>query len=186
MAEPVSSVLGPWSNFYALTGTSASALTGLMFVVITLVTGEERAPRSPDGISTFSTPTVLHFCAALLVSAILIAPWGSLLFPATLVALTGLYGVVYVLRVSSRARHLETYRPDFEDLCWYTILPLIAHFAMLAGAAMLFAAPAGAPYPIAGGVAFLILIGIRNAWDVVTFLAMDGLNQPRGPVDRSP
>lgn len=44
-----------------------------MFVVITLLTGKERPEGTEDGIATFNTPTVMHFAAALLVSAVLIA-----------------------------------------------------------------------------------------------------------------
>ncbi|MGH7728579.1 MAG: hypothetical protein ACREM2_07310 [Vulcanimicrobiaceae bacterium] len=74
MPEPATSLFAPWSSFYAMTGSSAAALTGLMFVVITLVTGEDRSRPSLEGISIFSTPTVLHFGSALLVSAVLNVP----------------------------------------------------------------------------------------------------------------
>ena len=178
MVETAPSVLAPWSSFYIITGSSAAALTGLMFVVITLVTGVERARRSRDGISTFSTPTVAHFCAALLVSLILSAPWRSLVHPATLLGLTGLSGVVYVLGVMYRTRRVTAYRADLEDWVWYSILPFVTYGAILAGAIMLVAIPAKAPFALAGGVALLIFIGIRNAWDVVTFLALGGPHEP--------
>jgi hypothetical protein len=165
--------LTPWSSFYVMAGSSAAALTGLMFVVITLVTGTERARRGRDGISTFSTPTVMHFCVALLVSAILCAPWHSLIYPGVLMALAGLYEVVYILRVTLRTRRLETYTPDIEDWAWYSVLPLIAYSAIFGGAAALEFVPRGALFVLAGGVLLLVFIGIRNAWDVVTFLAID-------------
>lgn len=85
--------LGPWGNFYVMTGSSAAALIGLMFVVMTLVTGTERARRR-EGTANFLTPTVVHFAAALLISAIVEAPWRSLLYPRIVLALAGVYGVV--------------------------------------------------------------------------------------------
>jgi hypothetical protein len=173
MDQTFPSLLAAWSNFYVMTGTAAAGLTGLMFVVITLVTGTERA-RSQDGISTFSTPTVLHFGAALFVSAILVAPLHSLAIAATLVGFAGLYGVVYILRVTYRAKRLQLYRPDIEDWTWYNVLPFLAYGAILAGAIVLHAVPGKALLAIAGGVLLLIFIGIRNAWDVVTFLATGG------------
>ena len=173
MAE-TASVLTPWSNFYIMTGSSAGALTGLMFVVITLVTGIERSQRTRDGISTFSTPTVAHFGAALLVSAVLSAPWRSLVYPATLLGLAGLYAVVYVLRVWYLTRRFTAYRPDLEDWVWYTILPLVAYGAILVGAIVLPAIPVGALFALAAGVVLLIFIGIRNAWDIVTYIAIEG------------
>jgi len=155
-----------------MTGSSAAALTGLMFVVITLVTRMERAQRTHNGIATFSTPTVMHFGSALLISAILSAPWHSLVHAGTLLGLIGLYAVAYVVRVTLRTRRLTVYRADFEDWVWYTILPFVAYGAIFAGAIVLPAFPAKALFALAGGVVMLIFIGIRNAWDIVTFLAV--------------
>jgi len=172
MTETVSSVLIPWSNFYIMTGSAAAGLTGLMFVVITLVTGVERLRRAPDGISTFSTPTVAHFGAALLVSAILNAPWPTLVFPSVLLALAGLYGVVYVVHLVSRARRLSLYNPDIEDWTWYTVLPFLAYAAILVGGIVLWRAAVPALFALAAGALSLIFIGIRNAWDIVTYIAI--------------
>jgi hypothetical protein len=172
MAEPASSFLTAWSNFYVMTGSAAAGLTGLMFVVITLVTRAERAEDTHAGISAFSTPTVMHFAAALLISAVLIAPWRSLVHPGVVVALIGLYGVVYILRVMHRTRRLTLYTADLEDWTWYTILPFVAYGAISAGAIALAAAPVQALFILAGGVVLLIFISIRNAWDIVTYIAI--------------
>lgn len=173
MSERTVSLLGEWSTFYVMLGSSAAALTGLMFVVITLVTRSEMAARR-DGLATFSTPTVLHFSAALLVSAILCAPWRSLIAPAALVGIAGLYGIVYVVRIASLARRLTRYVPDAEDWVCYTVLPFVAFCATLGGAVALPWAPAQALYAIAAGALLLIFIGIRNAWDIVTFITIQG------------
>jgi hypothetical protein len=181
MAETASSVLSPWSNFYIMIGSSAGALTGLMFVVITLVAGAERlrnSPDSPDGTSTFSTPTVVHFCAALLVSAILSAPWHSLIGPVILLGLAGLCGVAYVLRLMRRTRRLTIYSLDLEDWVWYTILPFMAYATVLAGAITLRALPVQALFALATGVLLLIFIGIHNAWDIVTYIASGRADEP--------
>jgi hypothetical protein len=178
MTETAPSVLAHWSNFYVMTGSAAAALTGLMFVVITLVSGEERLRNSPDGISTFSTPTVLHFCSALFVSVTLCAPWPSLIPPAALLGLGGLFCIGYVVRVSFLQRRLSTYKPDLEDWVWFTILPFAAYAAILAGAVALFADPAAALFALAGGAVLLIFIGIRNSWDVVTYIAVGSPKDP--------
>lgn len=178
MSESVSSILGSWSSFYVLSGSSAGALTGLMFVVITLVTGVERSRNARDGLSVFSTPTVAHFGSALLVSAVLSAPWGSFVSPAAMLGLGSLYAVIYVTRVWTRTSGLTEYRPDLEDLVWYSILPLVAYAAILAGAIILLVIPIDAMFAIAAGVLLLIIVGIRNAWDIVTFLAIEGPTKP--------
>jgi len=161
-----------------MTGSSAAALTGLMFVVIALASGSDRSRKTTDGIATFSTPTVVHFSAALFVSAVLSAPWPSLVSAGIPLGLAGLYGIVHVFRVMIRTRRLTTYTPDTEDWTWFTILPLLAYGAVFAGTLALAAFPRDALFVLAGGVLLLLLIGIRNAWDVVTFLAIGGANDP--------
>jgi hypothetical protein len=181
MPETATSFLAPWSNFYIMAGSSASALTGLMFVVITLVSGENRSRKAGEGISTFSTPTVMHFCAALFVSATLSAPWHSLLPAAVLLGLSGFYGLIYLIRVLFRTRRLRVYVPDLEDWIWYTILPFFAYGAVFAGALMLPFVSADALFTLAGGVVLLVFIGIRNAWDTVTYIAIGGAREPPDP-----
>lgn len=181
MMETASTFLGPWSNFYVMTGSAAASLTGLMFVVITLVTGTERLQKNPDGISAFSTPTVAHFGSALLVSAMLSAPWRLLVHPAVLLGLIGLGGVVYVLRVAFLANRLTSYDPDVEDLTWYTLVPFVSYGAILGGAIALPAAPVNALFALAAGIVLLIFLGIRNAWDIVTYIATGGSNKPPDP-----
>jgi hypothetical protein len=175
------SVLTQWSNFYIMTGSSAAALIGLMFVVITLVTDVERLRKSELGISAFSTPTVVHFGAALLVSAILSAPWHLLVYAALLIGLAGLSGVVYVLRLASIMRRVGEYEPDVEDWCWYTILPVIAYGTLLGGALMLPGAAFDALFALAGGVVLLIFAGIHNAWDIVTYIIVRGADEKPEP-----
>jgi hypothetical protein len=171
VADNASSLLVPWSSFFVVAGSSAAALTGLMFVVITLVTGTERLQQSPDGISTFSTPTVVHFGTALLLSALLCAPWHSLVYPGVMIALAGLYGMVYVVRIVHWTKRLISYVADLDDWIWYTILPFAGYAAIFAGAIGLFAVPLKALFVLAGGMLLLVFIGIRNAWDIVTYIA---------------
>jgi len=60
-------LLSSWQNFYILVGTAAATLTGLMFVATTLIVGiETHVATLNAGISAFSAPTVVHFCAVLL------------------------------------------------------------------------------------------------------------------------
>jgi len=167
----ITPILAPWANFYMLTGSAAAALTGPMFVVITLIFGETRLNPTAEGIGTFSTPTVLHFCNALFVSAILVAPWHTIVIVEPLIGLIGLAGVVYICRLLFRQQRLTTYQPDLEDWAWFTAAPFIAYAAIAAGAVLLHVMPAKALFVVGGAVVLLIFIGIRNSWDVVTYMA---------------
>lgn len=170
------SALSAWANFYVITGSAAAALTGLMFVVITLITDARVQVRS-EGIATFSTPTVVHFGIALFIAATLSAPWRSLVPVGAMLALVGIYGVGYTLHVTLRARHNPDYRPQLDDWLWYSLLPFAAYIAIVAAAIRLPAAPAGPLFALAGGTMLLVFIGIHNAWDVVTYLAVEGLGK---------
>lgn len=126
-----------------------------------------------EGVATFTTPTVVHFAAALFISGTLIAPWHSLAHAGVLIGLIGLSGVAYIVRVMRRTRRLTiSYTPDLEDWIWYTIVPLGAYGTISAGAIGLAAAPEQALFVLAGGVMLLLFTGIRNAWDVVTYIAI--------------
>lgn len=167
------SVLTPWSNFYVIAGSSAAALTGLMFVVITLVVASERREGASEGTAGFSTPTVAYFGAGLLVSAIMSAPWRSLLHVGIVVGIVGLCGVVYVGTVTLRMRRQTIYEPDGEDWLWYSLAPMLALAAVLAGGALLTIVPIEAMFVLGAATLTLIFIGIRNAWDIVTYIAID-------------
>jgi hypothetical protein len=176
MIDTAPSILTPWSNFYVIAGSSAGALTGLMFVVITLVADRRAQSTMHDGVSVYSTPTVVHFCVALFVSALLCAPWYALLPVGIVLGLTGLSGIAYILYLTHRARQLEDYTPDFEDWAWYTSLPLLSYGTIATVAVLFLFAPRGALFALGGATLLLIFIGIHNAWDIVTFITID----PRG------
>src|SRR5260370_38768075 len=102
MQEAVLSPLTIWQTFYTIIGSAAATLTGLMFVVVTLISGV-RQRRSSESVGAFGTPTVVHFCLALLVAAILSPPWQVLWNAGLLLGLSGLGGVVCAGVVLRRA-----------------------------------------------------------------------------------
>jgi hypothetical protein len=159
-----------WDNFYVIVGSSAAALTGLFFVVIALVADLD-APGSSRGISAFSTPNVVHFCATLMVSATLSAPWPSLSGPAIALIAYGVAGAIYTIRVMRRAHEQTDYKPVLEDWLFHVGFPLAAYLALLAAGITVSRSPVPALFACAGATMGLILIGIHNAWDIVTYLA---------------
>src|SRR5262245_6237437 len=94
MAE-TASALQAWESFYVIVGSTAGALTGLQFVVLTLVAETGMVKTRGESISAFGSPNVVHFCAALLVAAILSAPWSGLGPVGVAVAVIGGAGLAY-------------------------------------------------------------------------------------------
>src|SRR5260221_6756951 len=146
MQEAVLSPLATWQNFYVITGSAAATLTGLMFVVITL---RVRDRRSSGALGAFGTPTVVHFCVALLVAALLSAPWQALWNAGLLLGLVGLGGMIYVVIVLQRPRRQKDYQPVLEDWLWHTVFPLVSYTALLVAAIVLPGHPAPALFVIA-------------------------------------
>jgi hypothetical protein len=172
--------LTEWESFYVIVGSSAAALTGLMFVVIALIADLE-APRSMGAIAAFGTPTVVHFCVALIVSAMLSAPWHALTTAAVAVGGSGVGGLAYTLYVLRRARRQTAYRPVLEDWLFHTVFPLGAYGAITLAAIRLPRDPEHSLFTVAGAVLSLVLIGIHNAWDTVTYLAIQQHEQQDRP-----
>jgi hypothetical protein len=172
----VLSPLTTWENFYVIIGSSAAALTGLMFVVITLI-ARARQRRSSEGVAVFGTPTVVHFCVALLVAAILSAPWQALWNAGLLLGLCGLGGVTYVIIVVRRARRQTDYQPVLEDWLWYTVFPLVSYTALVVAAIVLPGHPVPALFVTGAVTVLLLFTGIHNAWDTVTYIAIE-FSQP--------
>ena len=165
------SALARWANFYVIVGSSAGALTGLQFVVIALV-AEARIVGSMRTIRAFATPTVVDFCVALLISAVMSAPWRSINDPAVCLGLCGALGFTYSLNVVGHARKQTSYTPDNEDWTWYAVVPVIAYALLLGAAILMVFRPASSLLLIAATSLLFLFLGIRNAWDTVTYVAL--------------
>src|SRR5215212_2987992 len=126
------SPFSPWESFYVIIGSSAAALTGLQFVVIALGAESKNLGTERD-INAFATPTIVHFCAVLLISAILSAPWPHIWPPAVLLAAAGIAGLNYTLIIVGRARRSTNYKPVLEDWIWHTGIPFLSYTALAIG-----------------------------------------------------
>jgi hypothetical protein len=161
--------LSAWENFYVIVGSSAGALIGLQFVVITLIATLLRVAGTAQAGAAFSTPNVVHFGSVLLLSGILSAPWEAISPAAVLWGVLGLSGIVYEIVVARRMRTQGVYKPVFEDWLFHVLLPFAA-YSTLAGAA--FAADSHlheALFAIGAAALLLLFVGIHNAWDAVTY-----------------
>jgi len=176
--EPGASPLAAWESFYVIVGSSAAALTGLMFVVMALIAdhGRQRSSQSPQ-IAAFGTPTIVHFCAALLVSAILSAPWRAIWSAGLALTVCGVAGVVYTAVVIRRARRQTGYAPVLEDWLWHAAFPVVAYVALLTASILLNRGPEICLFVIGAATVSLVFIGIHNSWDTVTYIALD-LHEP--------
>ena len=168
--ETAHAALGGWEDFYLIVGSAAAALTGLQFVVITLVSEAQSRSTSTGALGAFATPTIVHFCAALFVSVVMCAPWPRLPEPAFVIGAGGAVGLAYTGIVVLRATRQTAYQMVTEDWIWHVTLPLVAYGVQLLAGFLLLRATTVASFTIAASSLLLVYIGIHNAWDTSTFM----------------
>lgn len=173
--------LAAWQSFYVIVGSSAGALTGLQFVVVALVANLEDTSPFARTASTFATPTIVHFSAVLLIAGMLSAPWPAIGAPMLLVALSGIVGFIYSTVVGRRAHRVQDYTPVTEDWIFHVLLPAVAYLTLAIGAAVSRAHIARALFAVAGAMMLLLVVGIHNAWDSVTYIVSVRPGSSDGP-----
>jgi hypothetical protein len=179
MPDVAHTPLAAWESFYVIVGSSAAALTGLQFVVMALIADSNRRGTSAE-VATFGTPTVVHFCAALLIAAIVSAPWTAITAAGIAIGCIGAAGLVYVGLIIRGATRTQRYRPVLEDWIWHAVLPFLSYGCLFGAALALSSHPITALFVVAAASLMLVLIGIHNAWDSVAYVAIE-MRQPDKP-----
>lgn len=154
-----------------ITGSSAGALTGLMFVVVALG-AESRLERQEEGVRAFGSPIVVHFCGVLLLAAIMSIPGQTVSSLALCVGASGIAGLALPAWVVVQAGRQTSYEPVLSDWIWHVAMPFVAYACLVAAALMLSRRPAPALDLIAAAALLLLFIGIRNAWDAAVWIAV--------------
>jgi hypothetical protein len=160
--------LTEWGSFYVIVGSSAGALIGLQFVVLTLISERMRV-RAADASAAFATPSVVHFAVVLAVSAVLSAPWHTLGIVSILAGLVGIAGIIYTLIVARRMRTQKSYRPVLEDWLFHAALPLLAYMMLTISGYVATLNTRRALFLIGAATLLFLFVGIHNAWDSVTY-----------------
>ena len=161
--------LAGWQNFYVIVGSSAGALIGLQFVVLSLIADRPMARTDAEAGGAFATPTIVHFGAVLGLSGILSAPWDGIGTAAVLWGLVGLSGVVYGVIVTRRMRVQTAYQPEFEDWSFHVLLPFAAYLMLAVSAYAARSHLREALFAVGAAALLLLFTGIHNAWDAVTY-----------------
>ena len=164
------SALDGWENFYVIIGSSAGALIGLQFVVLTLIADMPVTKVEEQATHAFTTPSVVHFQVVLLLSAIICAPWGDFTIVAILWGGAGLFGILYSIVVARRFQRQTAYRPVLEDWLCYVLLPLAAYAMLILSACSARYYERPALFGVGAAMLLLLFTGIHNAWDLVTHM----------------
>ena len=161
--------LSEWQNFYVIVGSSAGALIGLQFVVLALIAAMPDVRRGPEVAAIFATPTTVYFGSVLFLAAAMSIPWRSATAVAIVLCAGGMAGVLYSGSVAWRLRAQSQYKPEAEDWWFHAILPALAYCALLAAAGVARFDLRAELFGAAAAALLLLIIGIHNAWDTVTY-----------------
>jgi len=156
-----------WQTFYQMTGEAAATLTGLLFIVASLTSG--RTSTHARGVMLFTSPTVFHLASVLAVSALALAPDGEQ-FRAVLMFAWAALSVAYTAWLAAQLHGIED-PTHWSDFWWYGVAPVIIYLALAGATICVYAHVAHAAYCVALCLMVLLLVTIRNAWDLVTWLA---------------
>jgi len=180
MNPPVAELIRAWHDFYTLIGTASATLVGLMFVAAsigaTIFNDNNRA-----GMEAFISPTVVHFSACLLMSLVFMVPshtWWSL---GLSLAAGGLIGLGYCGRVWLVMFVRRKFNVDLVDRLFYALIPVLGYVLVLIAAAMAFMRTNAVAECIAAALLVLLVAGIRNAWDMMMWIAIRSPNLGEPP-----
>ena len=159
-----------WSNFYVMVGSASGALIGLQFVVITLIAQKQELRVAGDTAAAFLTPSILQFGTTLFVSAVFLAPWFTAGIPSGLVCVAGISGIAYTAMVALRMRRQMFYLPNSGDWIFHIVLPMAAFTVLVMAFPAIHVYLRETMFGIASAALLLLFIGIRNAWDNISYM----------------
>jgi hypothetical protein len=167
-----------WHDFFVLVGTAGATLVALLFVAISLGAGFLTEKRAAPTRAFFS-PVVLHFTAVFFISAVGLFPAHKPTVFATLVGGCAAIGsAVALFTTVELLRHGWT--KYVEDHLAYGLLPLISYAVLLVAAAMILKEHEYALLVLAGALLTLLIVNIRNAWDLTLSMVRHQAGRRRG------
>ena len=161
--------LESWHDFFLLVGTAGATLLALLFVAVSLGAGF-LSDRRTGATRAFFSPVVVHFSAVFFLSAIALVPGHRTVFFAIVVGVSALTGFSVALYATVQLMRHEWTRYK-EDHFAYGLLPTISYAALLVAAAMIWMENEFAVDVLAGALLVLLLVNVRNAWDLTLSMA---------------
>lgn len=160
-----------WHEFYLLAGSAAAVLIGLIFVVVTLMSDR---PRSSvlAGSRLYMGPVVLHVSFVLALSAAALAPGITGPEFAAVAAVVALWGLVRgVMSIAGIRAYTGEDAPHWTDVWFYGVIPCLLYIGLAKVAWAFWSGWDWAVNGVAAVITGLLLISVRNEWDLVTWLA---------------
>lgn len=160
-----------WENYYLMVGSSAGALIGLMFVVVTLTAGRGRS-ETDRGKRLYTSPIVWHLGVILALSGAAAVPNISPRLFAIAAGGLALLGVGMGVRSAvGIARTPGAADAAGFDIFWYGAAPAIVYAGLGGSALGMLRGWSWSTTALAADLMALLLVSIHAEWDLVTYLA---------------
>src|SRR3954454_6258799 len=179
MHEPAARLFEHWHEFYLLAGTAAAALVALMFVAGSIAAeflGAQRASGRTAGIRTYLSPGIFHFAAVLFVSLITLVP--NHLRASLVVTIGGFMLVAAGYAATLVRRLMRHHSADWPDRLCYGLVPLASYLAGIIAAVLIGIGSEAGVDVLAGTTVALLMVNIRNTWDLMLSLARRHATEP--------
>jgi hypothetical protein len=176
-------MLDGWHEFYALIGTAAAALVALLFVAASIGASVFTA-ETAGATRTYMSPVVFHYTNILFLSLIALIPDQTPASFGLIIAVAAAGSMVYSIVICTRVmRHSFS---DFADRLAYGCVPLLCYAAGLFTAWLLLTGHKEGLDVLAAAALLLLVINIRNAWDLMLSLARRSAERVSPPPPPSP
>ena len=157
-----------WGEFDLMAGGAAAVLIGLIFVVISLMQDRSRSTVL-SGSRLYMGPIVLGVSFVLVLAAAALTPGMDRLTFAAICGAVALWGMARAIIsiVGIRALH----EVHWTDVWFYGVIPSALYLA-LGGVAVAFRQDYRCAAPgVAAVITGLLVLAIRNEWDLITWIA---------------
>lgn len=161
-----------WGEFYLLAGSAAAVLIGLIFVVITLMQDRSRSSVLA-GARLYMGPIVLGVSFVLVLSAAALAPGIEPRVFAAVTAAVALWGLVRAAMSSIGIGRLGS-EVHWTDIWFYGVIPIAIYLGLGAVGLAFWNGLWWAQYGVAAGITAILLLAVRNEWDLITWIAPQG------------
>src|SRR5262249_5402714 len=160
-----------WHDFYILVGTASATLVGLMFVSAS-IGSSVFSEQSRFALQAFLRPTVGNFAAALVGCIGVMIPSQTWLSLGVMLAAGGGAGLIYAGRVWFYMFIRRSFHVDVIDRTFYATVPLLGYLLVLAAGILLLLGKRWSAEVTAAALVVLMFAGVRNAWDMTTWIMM--------------
>jgi hypothetical protein len=171
-------MLDSWHEFYGLLGTSAATLVALMFVAASVAVGLLTSERSV-GTQIYMSPVIMHYASVLFVSLITLVPALGDTALGLIIVANGLVGLGYSVFITIRL--FRDSKSEFVDRFAYGAWPFVAYGGSVAGGLLIIDRGRWGPDILAGAMLLLLLVNVRNAWDLTVTFARRHSDTARNP-----